>query len=611
MACLDRETAMAYLRGDLDPDEAEQWSAHVANCEACRLRLEEVSEMVDDVRHELMVADVTSEQDWTRLEELIDQQTAGRSSEGRSARLNASAVAAVAASLVIAAAVFWNPWSAVSAAEILERATLAERARQEHAGSVVHRVLTLEERRGPARTLVSRHRVEGWRKTGTRASARRAFDERGRLLAAEWIDANGRRTVQSPSQPTLESPAASSSPAEYLAAGQAWQVELSATAFSTLLASPDAVRVTKAAGTISISYESGAPGPITAAMLRLSASDLRAIEQTIQIGRGEARREYRFAEDRVAVLAADAVPVAVFEPEPAAPDRGAAPPSRPARAAAPVNAGRLFGLEIEALRLLNDSGALLGEQVTVSRTRSHVRIQAMVDSEERRQELQRAIEPLVRERQVEIDIQTFAAMAERQPDGASAVRFRDVDIPGGDIPVGPQLRRYLGAATGEPATPEILEAVRAFANRVVEDSGLLVRHAWAVKRVQARYSPQEAAALTSEARATWRRMISEHAIQVVAHAEALRASLHPVFFPGQEAPRPEAPDDRSPPHELRAVIERLLDAAHTQDQAVRSAFSASSATAGSGTFVSTTQFFDRLNELITLARRVDAGQQEG
>src|SRR5919109_5263012 len=56
MACLDNETATAYLRGDLEPDEAARWAAHLAECEACRLLVQEVSALIDSVRQDLMLS---------------------------------------------------------------------------------------------------------------------------------------------------------------------------------------------------------------------------------------------------------------------------------------------------------------------------------------------------------------------------------------------------------------------------------------------------------------------------------------------------------------------------------------------------------------------------
>jgi hypothetical protein len=387
-------------------------------------------------------------------------------------------------------------------------------------------------------------------------------------------------------------------------AGEPWQVDLSAQVFSTLLPSRERARVTEAAGTISLYYEFGDGAPIAATMLVLSGRDLRAIEQTIQVGRGEDRREYRLAEDRIAFLSGDAVPPGMFEPELAAPDRRASPVTALRPAPRPPSPERLFGLEIEALRLLDAAGALLGEQVTVIRTQDQVRIRAMVDSDGRKRELERAIEPLAGDSRVVIDVQTFAAVAERQPDSGSSIRFREVDVPGGDIPVGPQLRRFFGSAAGQAATPETQEQVRAFARRVVEHSRLTVQHAWAIKRLQARYSPHEAAALPADARSTWRRMIGDHARNVAERGEIIRALLHPVFMVGGEAPT-EAPRlERSPPSDVRQIAEQLLDLVHTQDQAVRTAFSASSDPGRGDTFIATRQFFERLDELVNLARRL-------
>ena len=58
MICLDRETAAAYLNGDLEPAEAEEITVHMAECSGCRALVENVSEMIDRVRRTLLFLDV-------------------------------------------------------------------------------------------------------------------------------------------------------------------------------------------------------------------------------------------------------------------------------------------------------------------------------------------------------------------------------------------------------------------------------------------------------------------------------------------------------------------------------------------------------------------------
>lgn len=48
--CLDDETVTTYLRGNIEPQESRQCGAHIAECPACRLRVEKISGMLDELR---------------------------------------------------------------------------------------------------------------------------------------------------------------------------------------------------------------------------------------------------------------------------------------------------------------------------------------------------------------------------------------------------------------------------------------------------------------------------------------------------------------------------------------------------------------------------------
>jgi len=50
----------------------------------------------------------------------------------------------------------------------------------------VHRVIDLEERRVGGE-LIARNHIEVWRDTARNLSARRVYDDDGRLIAGQWI----------------------------------------------------------------------------------------------------------------------------------------------------------------------------------------------------------------------------------------------------------------------------------------------------------------------------------------------------------------------------------------------------------------------------------------
>jgi hypothetical protein len=56
--CFDKETAAAYLSGDLDLGAADICALHVGVCKDCQIIIEEVSALIDGVREDLLLIDV-------------------------------------------------------------------------------------------------------------------------------------------------------------------------------------------------------------------------------------------------------------------------------------------------------------------------------------------------------------------------------------------------------------------------------------------------------------------------------------------------------------------------------------------------------------------------
>jgi hypothetical protein len=316
MACFDRETATAYLRGDLEPDEAEHWASHVAGCEACRQLVEEVSALIDDVRQDLMALDVGLEAQSQNLQRLLDRAAPEPPVSSSTGWLKPATLGLAFASLIALVISLWALWdrgTPLSAAEILQRATAAEQTTQQNRHDVSFRVLTIEERHGPARTLASRRRVEAWKKAGSTKAARRTYDDSGHLLAGEWTDDRGTRTLYTAGRPPVRTDRAPLPARSLLLDGSVWQLDLSATSFTSLIGSTGSARASETPTTIQVSYDSSSADSLTAATLTLSKSDLHAIEETAQIGRGEDAREYRIAEDRFSHMPDDGVQAKVFE----------------------------------------------------------------------------------------------------------------------------------------------------------------------------------------------------------------------------------------------------------------------------------------------------------
>ena len=236
-------------------------------------------------------------------------------------------------------------------------------------------------------------------------------------------------------------------------------------------------------------------------------------------------------------------------------------------------------LEIEALRLLNQAGADLHEQIEVSRTaRGRLRIEGILDTEARKAELLGALAGLKANPSVEIDLQTVAEAAERQRSQASrrssppgAVFERD-EIAVTRLPVDSELRRHLTARG--VSDDRMDEEIRRFASATLAHSRQAARYAGALRQLSARFSNGES--LDPAARTKWRQLRASHARALHAEILALRASLAPVFAAvaspneGAEFSALESDED------LRRAAERVAALCAESDRALIAAFSLSS-----------------------------------
>jgi DNA-directed RNA polymerase specialized sigma24 family protein len=500
-------------------------------------------------------------------------------------------VTSALALLVAAALLVWQaPPPRARAAELLARAARAEEAADADAETVLHRTLVLEERDPAAGRTLTHRRVQVWRSAERGLTVRRVFDERGRLIAGEWRGADGTRTVYRTA--AKESPARAGGAAAggaALGADTAWQWELSAKEFAAHVGGAADAHVEERGDTYVVSYEApdkaargaGVEASPSAATLVIHRDDLRAIVQSFTFTVGGAARELRLTEASYARLPKAAVAPAVFAPDEEFFASGAtrletrtAPSTGPVGGVEPSSSGAeerdggghaSAALEVEVLNLLSRVGADLGEQITAARVGRVLRVEAIVETEQRKAEILRALAPVLGNPSVKIDVKTAAEAARSgQPTAPSVVE--QVEAEEARIPADAELRRHLG---GEAADAEIAR----FASRVSSRSRRALQHAWALKRLAERFSPQELRALDAAAKQKWLRMAREHASAVRREGAALHQELQPVFSPAPEQPPSVgAIGDEA---DLVARSTRLLELCTAVDPAVRAAFSVS------------------------------------
>jgi DNA-directed RNA polymerase specialized sigma24 family protein len=524
------------------------------------------------------------------------------------------AVAAALALFVVAALLFTRLYTPpVSAAELLRRAAAVE---QTNAGGefVLHRTVYVEEARADGRGRVTRRRVETWQGGASRIRLRRLYDERGQLVAGEWTKSDGKVAVYRRGRPPEESDASGASNVAgalaLLNEGDAWRVEPSAVTFDALGAGEE-LKVEDKLNAYVLGREAAAGGEgLRGASLWLNKSDLRAFRMTLVVGRGGEAFEYRFIEGGFEKRRPAEVPSSVYqlEPELVGAARGAgdtragletqsAGGSHPSSLAPQPSAVASAELEVEVAYLLNQIKANLGEQVSVGRTTGGaLRVEALVESEARKEAILRALGPVLSDPAVVVEVSTVAEeLARRERAREGNTTEREVVVGAGRIPADAELRAHFGARLADGARVDA--EIKQFAARAMSRSRQALLHASALRRLAGRFTPEAVRALQPEARAKWLSMVREHAGAYRREAAALRAQLAPVF--GSHGGGAQTPEAGS----LASAAERLLQLSYAQDDAVRTAFTISES-GGSAAALKSAQFWRTLAASERLAASV-------
>lgn len=504
-------------------------------------------------------------------------------------RLRPGAVTAALAILLTTTLLVWRlqgPVS-VSAAELLSRSASAEEAG--NPGAVTHSIIRLEERE-PGGRVRSGRQIQVWRSAGEGLTVRRLYDERGQLMAGEWRSADGSRAVYLSPQARADGRDANDASWKV---DDVWRLGLSARDFTVLIGRDANARVEEKGDSYLLIYEGGAERAVRGlvrATLVLNRRNLRATEQSLTVRQGESERDFIFTELLYESWPKGSAPPKVFERDAEFGDAGAVGEGQPAASVTTSSKAEAhtssapderaaMALEVEVLKLLNQAGADLGEQVSVARTpRGSLRVQAVVDTEERKAQILSALAPVMAERAVVVDVVTAVEAQRRktqtqQPPGQTTERrFEPGDA---QVPADTELRRHLRSRGGDDGQ---LEAdVQSFSVRASTHARNALQHAWALKRLVGRFSAQEVDSLDTASRLKWLSMVREHAEAVRRETAALRQQLQPVFPPGRAVP-PGGGTGVPAAEGVAGSVATLLEMCSTVDAMTSAAFTVSAGT---------------------------------
>ena len=502
----------------------------------------------------------------------------------------------------------------LTAAVLLEKASIAENINPEATDNVNHRVVTLEERRSPEGAVVARYKIEIWTNRANGDRVQRLYDESNRLIAATWQKADGSRITYHHGTKPQSEPALTSPETLLFNLENVWQLEPSSETFAKLIAEPGTANVEERTTTFVVSFDKGrsiGASRLVKATLTLSKSNLHAIEQTLVVQRGdEELREYRFGE--ASFGSPGTVDPRVFEIESTLTggtgetvDSGdwafrnlttthPVPPT-PSTSAPPVASAEL---EVDVAYLLNQAKADRNEQVTLTRSAGgSLRVEGVVDTVERKQAFLSALSPVANNPAVKIEIRTVSETTNRRTPVGPIV-IPEIQETADNIAADRELRSYF---TRRGPANQAEEAIRNYSSRISGTAYSALFHSIELRRLINRFANVDMRTVTPDARAKFLVMIHEHATAFEQQNALLLKEIQPVFFPGAVLNGTEeiSIDNDA---DLARAVERLYKLAISNNDAISSALTISAKS--SGVAIKSAAFWQSLQKAGLLAKKI-------
>jgi anti-sigma factor RsiW len=638
-----REMLLLFVDGELPAKEAAQLETHLEACWPCRVKTKKIQEGIANIiefDERVLTPRLNPPQGWRNFDRQLRQLAAQSGRQSLVSKLFGSLnrffpvshlfaapcpwfkplarglAAALALILVVTLVIHFKREPTVSASELLRNVTEAQAARlRTTAEPVVHQRLRIR-RIDQASASEASATLEIWH--DTKNSRVREFTVDNNQTASFSGNVAKATSPQIARNPVIDDlaqvlssnhmdPQRPLSAASYQSWHNTLQNQRDEVTRSKLSEGVDAVTLhTVPAVPVNV-------GQIADAVFIVRARDWQPSTLRLYVRAEETSRIYELTEDLSEVLNLAQVDPKIFANEVTA--SGTAPKALPQVSPAssplaklnpaivPLVTGPLAtaDLEVEALQLLNQVGADLGEQISVKRTQEGIlQVSGIVENEQRKTEILNALVPIRNNPAVRVEIQTVAEAVAKQTNTPNPSHStRAVEIAGNTMAAEPELRAYFAREGGDTDA-----AIRRFAARMVGLSNQGMDHLWAMKRLLKQFSPEELSALTPEARAKWLGLIRAHARSYQQSSQSLRRELQPIFFAGQSASGVSAEGAAmADTNELSRAIEQLFELGSSNDRVIRSAFTSSTGGVMT-TVIKAPQFWQALKNAEALAARV-------
>jgi hypothetical protein len=473
----------------------------------------------------------------------------------------------------------------VNAQQLLAHASAAEKAHDDNPNVVSHRSLQLEKRRYNDKHVLFRRRIEVWHSGALGITARRVYDDSGKLVAGEWSERNDSSSVYEHGAKTEISAGAENVSKALDSPEELWKYELSAKSFKGLAGADADVQADKRGDHFVIhyapKYRSLATRLVSAA-LTVRKDDLRAIalELTVQ------EQANSNTQDEAVTPMVYSIFESSYEQQPALEVNPQVFQADAEFLASPATKQSDLGadLQIETTYLLDQVGATLGQEVTVKLgTDRKLHIEGVVETESRKAQIIKALIPVRHNPIAEINLITVAEAMQRQRVKPSAAATTVVQAKRTSIPLFAELSQHFSDETPTDSSVDVHAKIQRLSEQVLEDSGEAMRHAWVLKRLENTLTPTEVGNLSEATHKEYLCMVATHAQEVGARNAKLRLELGSILFPNGDS-FGRAEDRSSPdPADLTLAMQQLFEAVFRNDVAIQSSLSVTTGQAAEST----------------------------
>jgi hypothetical protein len=602
----DESDLLLYLDGEQPSWKAARIRMHLEACWACRVKAEKTSQTISsfmDYRNRILLPSLPSAAEHTgrfesRLHALaVKTQANGpswstmlagiRASSGRALRAPLTAVGAAVLlvfGLAIGVSYVWSP--TVNAQQLLAHASAMEEAHDNNPNVVVHRSLRLEKRRYNDKQVLVRRRIDVWHSGARGITARRVYDDSGKLVAGEWSERNGSSAVYERGARTEISTRGGIVPKVLDSPDDLWEYDLSARSFEGLAGAAADAQVDKQGNDYVVHYQpkggSGANRLLSAA-LTVRKDDFRAVALELTVREPESSGAtagpgtpvvYSIVEASFEQRPALGINSDVFQTD--AEFLAPPPPTKQDDVAA--------DLQIETTYLLDRVGATLGQEVavTVGADRK-LHVEGVLATESRRAQIVKALAPVRHNPAVVINLITVAEALQRKRAEPYVVAKAEAQAERASIPLYDQLSQYFEAQTAPGSSVDVRAKIQQLSEQVLEDSGEAMRHAWVLKRLASTLPPTEIGSLSETTHNEYLCMVAAHAQKVGERTEKLRLALDPILFPDGISPGMAGEGSSASPTDMTVAVRELFDSTSRNDAAIQSGFSVTTGQAAEGT----------------------------